>query len=203
MATTEFCKSMPTDKMKLLPTTSEGWGKVMFSVCSHWGEGVPQPGPDGTGSTYPPAKVGTPQPDQDGGRVYPKAPTLPQPRYSPSHVRMGEGYPKVGIPLSQVRMGGGGTQRYLPPGQGRNPSPSQVRTGERGGTPWYLPPTTKLGTPPGQVRMGEGVPQSTYPLPQDRAADGVLHTLRSVCLLLLRRRTFLSSLSLESKFQGD
>ena len=40
---------------------------------------------------------------------------------------------------------------------------------------------------------GEGVPQGTYthPLPPDRTAYGVLDTLRSVCLLRSRSRTFL------------
>ena len=52
----------------LLPTASEGWGKVMFSVCPHlWGgggggtparsiQGVPQPRPGWGG--YPPARSG-------------------------------------------------------------------------------------------------------------------------------------------------
>ena len=68
--------------------------------------------------------------------------------------------------------------------------------GGRGGTPRCLPPRPRH-LPPGHVRMGGGgtprylLPgQGTY-LPWDRTAYGVLDTLRSVCLLRLRRRTFL------------
>ena len=71
--------------------------------------------------------------------------------------------------------------------------PSQVQTG--GGTPsnlgWGVPlPGPEGGTPqqrypPHRVPPWQGVP------PQYRAADGVLDTPRSVCLLRSRRRTFL------------
>ena len=44
----------------LLPTASEGWGKVMFSVCSQ-GQGVP-----------------TPHPGQDGGKGAPQCTYLPR-----------------------------------------------------------------------------------------------------------------------------
>ena len=87
-----------------LPTASEGWGKVMFSVCPHReeGEGYPKvpPPPHSqvrTGGvpqgTYPPAKVPTPQPGQDGGG-YPKVPT-PQPNQDGA-------YSKVPTPLAKV-----------------------------------------------------------------------------------------------------
>ena len=41
------------------------------------------------------------------------------------------------------------------------------------------------------TKAGGGVPQGRYS-PPDRTADGVLDTLRLVCLLRSRRRTFLS-----------
>ena len=78
-----------------LPTASEGWEKVKFSVCScqgwgvetgiparsRWGRGVPHPGPDGG---------------------YPKVPArLSQGRYPPDQVRMG-GTPRYLLPLAKV-----------------------------------------------------------------------------------------------------
>ena len=99
-------------------------------------------------------------------------------------------------------MGGGGTPRYLPPpGQGTYPPPHPGPDGA-GGTPRYLPPSHPgQGTyPPVQVQMGGrgnprylSPPQAKVPTPQDRTAHGVLDTPRSVCLLRLRRRTFLFS----------
>ena len=71
--------------LTLLPPASEGWGKVLFSVClsvhTSTGGGVPQSGMDGRGEV--------PQPGLDGGG-------LPQ-----SGVDGGGGYP------SQVLMVGG------------------------------------------------------------------------------------------------
>ena len=80
-------------KMSYLPSASEGWGKVTFSVCSHlwggvgwggtlarsgvWGEypmpvvGVPQPGLDGGGYPIPGLGWGVPWPGLDGGGVIP------------------------------------------------------------------------------------------------------------------------------------
>ena len=86
---------------------------------------------------------------------------------------------------NQVRMGGGGTPKYLPPGQGtylprpgqdgegeglplgtylqpRYLPPSQVRMGE--GTSRHLPPWPRY-LPPSQVRMGQAVPHGTYSHP--------------------------------------
>ena len=111
-----------------------------------------------------------------------------------------------------VHIPGGGrcTPRYIPPSQPgpdggmgvptptvKVPTPPlcQVPTGGGGGgTPRYLPHWPGLNG-------GEGVPQGTYlppprylpPPPLDSAADGVLDSLRSVCLLRSRRRTFLFS----------
>ena len=124
--------------------------------------------------------------------------------------------------FSVCPQGGGGTSRYLPPGQGSYPSPS--RSGWGRGTPSYLPPiqvrtgggypkvptpvqvrmgggSTARYLPPIQVRMGGTArylppSQGTYPPPRDRTAYGVLDTLRSVCLLRSRRRTFLLLMNL-------
>ena len=101
---------------------------------------------------------------------------VPTPRYLPPSQRT---YPppievltsRGGTP-SQVLMGGGGTQRYLPPA--KVPTPPQ----------------------PGPDR-GRGYPK--VPTPQDRTVDGVLDILRSVCLLRSRRRTFLFNIKLNAK----
>ena len=76
-------------KQSFLPTASEGWGKVMFSVCPHlgWVSRVPPPPPIRSGWGYPPSdlergNLGYPPSDLDGG--YPGYP----------HVRPGwGGYP--------------------------------------------------------------------------------------------------------------
>ena len=138
----------------------------------------------GGGGTYP--KVSTPSPHQ---------PT-PPPRSRPGWER--------------------GTPRYLPPakvptplsrpGQGRgypkvSTPPPPSRPGQDGGYP-------KVSTPPSRPGWGRGYPkvptphQVTYPpppakvpTPRDRTAYVVLDTLRSVCLLRLRRRTFFSEIA--------
>ena len=99
--------------LQYLPTASEGWGKVMFSVCSQRGEGVPQ-------GTYPPGQGRYPSPDQIRIGGTPRYPP-PAKVCTPTHqVRTGrKGVPQHTYPPSQVRTGG--TPRYLPPGQGRNP----------------------------------------------------------------------------------
>ena len=94
--------------------------------------------------------------------------TLSWPRYQPPPVRSGWGVPQ-------------GTS----PSQGTSPQPGHDG---RGYPKVPIPPLAKVPTPC-QVRKG-GVPQGTYP-PWDRTAYGVLDTLRSVCLLRSRRRTFL------------
>ena len=161
--------------------------------------------------TYHLAKVPTPSQVQWGR--YPKVPT------PPSQAQWKRGYPKVPTPqpryLPPAKSNGGGTPRYLLPGQGTYPPPSQAQWGGVGTYPQqrYLPP------PPHQARSdggypkvptparsdgGGGVPQGTYPLskvptplprclspPRDRTAYGVLDTPRSVCLLRSRRGTFL------------
>ena len=82
-------------------------------------------------------------------------------------------YPKVPTPRGQVLTGGGYPNvptpwpRYLPPQPGPN-------GGKR---------CPKVPTPPPPTHHG--------PTPVDMTADVVLDTLRSVCLLCSRRRTFL------------
>ena len=105
---------MVTEMQRYLPTASEGWGKVMFSVFSQGrGEGyltpLPSPGQDGGGgiSRYLPPSQGTYPPVQVRRGGTPKY-LPPWPRY---------------LPPVQVRMQGGGTPRYLPPSQPRYPPP--------------------------------------------------------------------------------
>ena len=128
-----------------------------------------------------------------GGRV-------PQGTYPPSQVPTP--LPVQGTyPPVQVRMGGEGTPRYLPTHPRYLPPPSRLGGGRGGGTPRYLPPI--------QVRMGRGggtprylpPPHPRYlPSPPDRTAYGVLYTLRSVCLLRSRRRTFLFEYNFDKVF---
>ena len=89
------------------------------------------------------------------------------------------------LPSSQVRMGEGVPQGIYTPGQGTYPP---ARSG------WGVP----QGTSPRPGQDGGGGAQGTYlpppakvPTPRDRTAYRVLDTLRSVCLLRSRRRTFL------------
>ena len=139
----------------------------MFSVCSQGGgEGYlpPHPGQDGGTPRYLQGITG--EGVLQGTYPPAKVPT-------PSRSGWGERIPKVPTP----------PPRYL--------SPVQFKTGEGG---------TKVPTlPPIQVRMGEGYPKVPTPWPRylpsppprDRTAYGVLDTLRLVCLLRSRRRTFL------------
>ena len=118
--------------------------------------------------------------------------------------RVGTYPPGQGIyPPLQVRMGGGGGQGYpkVPnppspqPGQDREvpqvptpPPPSRWGWGRGewgGGNPRYPTPLSRLGW------VGRGYPKVPTPSPRDRTAYGALDTLRSVCLLRSRRRTFL------------
>ena len=124
-----------------LPPASEGWGKVIFSVCSHlrgWGGsgrwyprprsgggGVPQPGLDGEG--------GVPWPGLDGGGCTPARSGwwgVPQPGLDggggdPGQIWMvGRGVPQPGLDggggtPSQVWMGGGVPCPGLDGGGGR------------------------------------------------------------------------------------
>ena len=94
-----------------LPTASEGWGKVRFSVCSHLGGG-------GGGGGYP-GQV------QTGGD-----PSQVQFRYPPCQTSSGGGYPARGTPprvpsqLGGTPAVGGTPPQVLPP----------IRP-SRGGTP--------------------------------------------------------------------
>ena len=122
------------------------------------------------------------------------------PRYLPSA--------KVPIPspcqgtyplLCPGQDGGRGTPRYLPTTKVPTPPPVQARAMTPQRTPAKVPTPLPRYLPPIQARMGEGVSQGTYhpsqgthpPTLRDRAASGVLDTLRSVCLSRSRRRTFL------------
>ena len=119
----------------------------------------------------------------------------------PSQVPMGGGTPARSdlsqVPMEefpgQVQLGGGDTLAGSGWG-GRHP-----RWGTRwhgSGTKGEVPPQQGWGTPC-QVRMGGtwgGVPPTrdrVPPRPRYTTADGVLDTLRTVCLLRSRRRTFL------------
>ena len=137
---------------------------------------VPDPPP-------PPSRLGR------GEEGYPKVLITPppQPRYLPPSSRSGwgRGYPKVPTPCPGQDEGGG-TPRYLPP--------VQVRMRE--GVPQYTYPSSpvKVPTPPPPSR-GTDPPTPPPPPPPPRighrTAYRVLDTLRSVCLLRSRRRTFL------------
>ena len=87
------------------------------------------------------------------------------------------------LPLVPCPFLGGGVPQWLVPGQGDYPM---------------------MGVCPPPARSEWGYPQARdgvpLPPPQDRTADGVLNTPRSVCLLRLRRRTFL--LIMELNYQG-
>ena len=150
---------LPIPKQQSLPTVSEEWGKVMFSVCSHRGEGVPK-------GTYPPGQVMI-------GEGYTKVPT-PWPRYLPlARSGQGEGLPQGTYPLARW---GSGYPKVPPPSQGTYPTGQNGEgegEGEGKGTPRYLSS------------------QPRYLPPPDRTAYGLPHTLRSVCLLRSRRKTFL------------
>ena len=109
----------------LLPTASEGWGKVMFSVCSQGRRGYPEVPIPHPPRYLPLTKVPTPpHPSQDGGGGTPMY--LPPAKVPPPPCRSGRGrgYPKVLNPPPtpiQVWMGGGlfvWTLRYLPPTPG-------------------------------------------------------------------------------------
>ena len=101
-----------------LPTASEGWGKVMFSVCSHRGGGG-----------------GVPQQGQDRGG-YPKVSNPPWPRCKAK-------YPS---PLA-ISAWGRGTPRYLPH-QSRYPSSRPGQDGGRGYSKVPTPPPAKVPTLP-------------------------------------------------------
>ena len=136
------------NKYSLLPTVSEGWGNVMFSVCSQ-GEGVPTPQPRylpphpgqdrGEGGTprylFPPAKVPTPRPSRSGqgGKEVPQGTYPPPPRQG--------SYPHPG------HDGGGGIPRYLPP-PAKVPNPPPSRSGWGRGYPKVPTPPAKVPTPP-------------------------------------------------------
>ena len=85
-------------KLQLLPPASEGWGKVLFSVClsvhtSTGGGGLPQPGLDGGGVPRPGLDgggQGIPQSGLDGGGGY------------PSQVWMVGGVPQPGLDGGRV-----------------------------------------------------------------------------------------------------
>ena len=111
-------------KSQLLPIASEGWGKVMFSVCPHLvgGGGYPdqvqregyprQVWPTGGGGTHPRY---TPQPGQDGdpsqgGAHLQYPPPWPGHDWGCTPVR---GHPS-GVPLGQVKMGVTPARGHLP-----------------------------------------------------------------------------------------
>ena len=82
-----------------LPTASEGWGKVIFSLCvSVHTRGVPQPGPEGGGTPIQPWTGGTPSslgwglPSSSLGRGGP-------------HLDEGTPCPEMGVPPIQGWMG--------------------------------------------------------------------------------------------------
>ena len=175
-------------KIKLLPPASEGWGKVIVSVCPHLREG------------------GFPVPRLGGGIPHPKS----RWRGTPSQVWVW-GYPIPGLGGGNLVPGfGGGTSSqvwvgmYPIPGLGGGyPIPGW------GGTPFQvwvgdIPiPGLGRGTPsqvwqgtPSQVWVGR------YPIPGPDRVDGVplphthtsakraLATRRALCLLRSRKRTF-------------
>ena len=93
--------------MIFLPPASEGWGKVLFSVCQftlRWGEGGTPSCPWGGGGGTSIRTGGTPIPGQYEGT------SIPGQDRGDSHPRSVCGYPKLrsaqGIPLSQIRIFG-------------------------------------------------------------------------------------------------
>ena len=152
--------------VSLLPPASEGWGKVMFSVCSHLGGGGGGITQNSMGQT------------PGGGYPYPimlckiTQNSMGQtPRGVPCQVQPGggctlPGVPYLGIPPGQVRIGGtqlgqqkeyslhGG--RYMPLAFTQEDFLSQLgypptRSGWGGTLPGYPPP------PPGPGQDGGGV----------------------------------------------
>ena len=102
------------------------------------------------------------------------------------------------VMFSVCSQGGGVPQGTYPFHQGTYPFHQGTYPPYRSG--WGVPqgtypPPPKVPTSPSRSGWGEGVPQGTCPLPAKvptpRTAYGVLDTLRSVCLLRSRRRTFL------------
>ena len=147
---------VPTPPPLYLPGQDRGLrGTPIYlphQVRTYWREEVPQ-------GTYPPS------PGQGyGNRLFPSR-THPLSLRPESYHRsvVATNRPRIRSwkkidppPLARsVRGGGGGTPRYLPPGQVRmgEGTPSQVRMGGGGGTPRYLPLPR-----PGQDRRRGGTP---------------------------------------------
>ena len=141
---------------KLLPPASEGWGKVIFSLCvsvhtSTGGGGIPQPGLDGGGGGVLRSGVHgvwVPQPGLDdlGGTL----------------ARSGWwGVGGGGVPHPRSEVGGGVPHSRSEVGE--YPIPS-LRWGvphpRSGGYPARSGWWGVLGVPPGQVWMVGGVPET-------------------------------------------
>ena len=140
----------------LLPPASEGWGKVLFSVCqftSRRGEGTPSCRQGGGG--------GTPSQVRMGGGWWVLHFTSGWWGGGYPHPRSGWG---VGVSPLQVWMGTGATT-ILGQDGGQGVPPSQVRTG--------VPPSQDRGTPLSRI----GVP----PHPGPRSGQ-----LEQHCVYLLR-----------------
>ena len=172
----------------------------MFSVCPHlWGGGgVPRPGPDrGYPSQF---QLGYPLSDLAGGTPAGGGEGIP-PQAHPLSDWAG-GYPCQGVP--PVRPGQGyptsGILSDLAGGYPTSDLAGGYATSELGGVP-------HLGYLPTPLRPGRGYPCWGYPTSGTphctwlggtpargtllRVTDRVLDTLRSVCFLRSRRRTFL------------
>ena len=117
-----------------LPTASEGWGKVMFSVWqaggdsparSRRGRGIPQPGQGRGYLGYPQARSGWGLSLLGGTQVPPQARSgLGVPRVPPSRARSGQGV--GGTPQGQVRTGG-----TPPPPPGQDSTMEYLTSGSR------------------------------------------------------------------------
>ena len=170
-----------------LPYASEGWGKVIFSLCitphlDGGGEGrggTPHQLLTG-GYTHPVPTRGYPHPVSiGGGGVPPSSPDRGEQGGTPMQSQQGDtsilpdrGYPRVHAPSKLD----GGTPPHTPPGLDGGTTLLSVRTG------WRYPPVRTGWGYPSPIVTGWG-----YPLPPsvDRAA-----TRRAACLLR-SRRTFL------------
>ena len=199
--------TLPCVLVELLPKLIfEGWGKVIFSVCSHlpggtpsqiWTGGYPIPGGGGGGVRGPDQMGGYPIQSPDGGYL-----SQVQTRVTPSQVWMwGVPILLMGATPSKVWMGGNPScwWGYTIPGLDRgHPIPDP-----NGGYPILLmgyphprsgTPCPRLdGVPPIQYWMGtprprlDGIP----PLSGDWSAKRTLATRWAMCLLRSRGRTFL------------